>query len=47
MADMQSFVSWFLTQLPAFLMSEPISYFIGFAMLIMVVRIIRDIIHIT
>ena len=47
MDNMQAFVSWFLTQLPAFLMSEPISYFIGFAFLILVVRIIRDIIHIT
>lgn len=47
MADMQNFVTWFLTQLPAFLMSEPICYFVGFAFLIVVVRIIRDIIHIT
>lgn len=47
MVDMQTFVTWFLTQLPAFFMSEPICYFVGFAFIIVVVRIIRDIIHIT
>lgn len=47
MAEMQLFALWWLEELPAFLMSEPICYFIGFAFLIVVVRIIREIIHIT
>lgn len=46
MADMQTFINWFLTQLPAFLMSEPICYFVGFAFVIVTIRIIRDLIHI-
>ena len=47
MANMQAFVTWFLEQLPAFLMSDPVSYFVGFAFLIVVIRIIRDVIHLT
>ena len=46
MADMQTFISWFLTQLPSFLMSEPVCYFVGFAFVIVTIRIIRDLIHI-
>ena len=43
MANMQAFVLWFLESLPAFLMSEPMCYFVGFAFLIVTVRVIRDI----
>lgn len=46
MADMQTFISWFLTQLPDFLMAEPMCYFIGFAFAILTIRIIRDLVHI-
>lgn len=46
MADMQTFIGWFLTVLPDFLMSEPMCYFIGFAFAILTIRIIRDLIHI-
>lgn len=46
-ADMQAFCTWFLTQFPVFLMSEPVCYFVGFAFLIVVIRVIRDIIRIS
>lgn len=46
MADMQTFIGWFLTQLPGFLMAEPMCYFVGFAFVIVTIRIIRDLIHI-
>lgn len=46
MADMQTFIGWFLTELPGFLMAEPMCYFIGFAFSILTIRIIRDLIHI-
>lgn len=36
MQAMMSFVSWFMTQLPAFLMSEPISAFVGIWLLLWV-----------
>lgn len=44
---MQSFVTWFLEQLPAFLMAEPLCYFVGFAFILVVIRIIRAVIHLT
>lgn len=43
MADMQTFVLWFLEHLPVFLMTEPFSYFVGFGFLIVVIRVVRDI----
>lgn len=43
MADMQSFVLWFLDNLPSFLMTEPFCYFVGFGFLIVVIRVIRDV----
>lgn len=46
-AKMQSFFIWFLEQLPAFLMAEPLCYFVGFAFLLVVIRVIRDVIHLT
>lgn len=46
MDNMKTFVLWFLEQLPSFLMSEPMCYFVGFAFLIVTVRVIRDIIRI-
>lgn len=46
MQAMKSFVLWFLEQLPAFLMSEPICYFVGFAFLFVVISIFKDIISI-
>lgn len=45
MDNMQTFVLWFLEQLPSFLLSEPMCYFIGFAFLIVTIRVIRDIIR--
>lgn len=40
MASMQSFVSWFLTQLPNFLLAEPICYLFGFVLLGITIKII-------
>ena len=45
MTDMQTFVTWFLEQLPAFFLSEPISYFVGFAFLFVAIRLIKEIIR--
>lgn len=46
MDNMKTFVLWFLEQLPSFLLAEPMCYFVGFAFLIVTVRVIRDIIRI-
>lgn len=46
MDNMKTFVLWFLEQLPSFLLSEPMCYFVGFSFLIVTIRIIRDIIRI-
>jgi hypothetical protein len=43
--NMKTFVLWFLEQLPSFLLSEPMCYFVGFAFLVVTIRIIRDIIR--
>lgn len=40
MQIMQDFVMWFIRQLPVFLMSEPICYFVGVLFLLFVVRVI-------
>lgn len=45
MTNMQTFVTWFLEQLPAFLLSDPISYFIGFSFLFVAIRLIKEIIR--
>jgi hypothetical protein len=44
--NMKTFVLWFLEQLPSFLLSEPMCYFVGFAFLIVTIRIIRVVIRI-
>lgn len=41
MQNMMNFMTWFLTQLPSFLMSEPICYFVGFGFLFVVISLIR------
>ena len=46
MDNMKSFVLWFLEHLPSFLLSEPMCYFVGFAFLIVTIRIFRDVIRI-
>lgn len=43
---MIDFCTWFLTELPDFLMSEPMCYFVGFAIAFVVLSLIRDMIHI-
>lgn len=46
MSQMMTFITWFLEQLPAFLMSEPICYFVGFAFLFVTVALFQRIINI-
>lgn len=45
MSAMMSFCTWFISQLPTFLLSEPISAFTGLAVLSFVVQVTRRIIH--
>lgn len=45
MDNMKTFVLWFLEQLPSFLLSEPMCYFVGFAFLIVTIRVIRGVIR--
>lgn len=46
MSEMMTFISWFLSELPDFLMSEPVCYFVGFGFLFVVVQLFRNIITI-
>lgn len=46
MQEMKTFVSWFLTELPNFLMAEPICYFVGFGFLFVVLALFKSIINI-
>lgn len=45
MSAMKEFCLWFLTELPDFLMAEPVCYFVGIAFLIIVVGIFIRIIN--
>lgn len=42
---MMDFVSWFIAQLPGFLMTEPISAFTGLAILFVVARLVSRMMH--
>lgn len=42
---MMNFVTWFLSQLPGFLLSEPISAFTGLAVLAFVVALTKRILY--
>ena len=46
MSDMKDFCFWFFTQLPDFLMSEPVFYFVGVAFLLVVIGLFKSIINI-
>ena len=45
MQDMKDFVLWFMSQLPDFLMSDPISAFTGLAILFAVAALVRFMMH--
>ena len=45
MQNMKEFVLFFLDELPDFLMSEPICYFVGFFFLFVTVGLVRQIIN--
>lgn len=44
MQEMMDFALWFLGQLPAFLMSPPISAFVGIFFLLAIGRVFREMI---
>lgn len=44
--SMQAFITWFLSELPGFLVAEPIRYFVGFFFLGITIRYFRILIHI-
>lgn len=46
MEEMKEFALWFLSELPDFLLSEPICYFVGIVILFFVVKLTVSIIHI-
>lgn len=47
MSAVQNFVTWFISQLPTFLMSDPIKYFVGFFFLGITISLFKRIINIT
>ena len=46
MDNMQAFALWLLEEIPNFLLSEPICYFVGIAILLLVVKLLGSIIKI-
>lgn len=46
MTEMQNFCSWFLSELPNFLLSNPIKYFLGFWFLAIAMHLAFKIINI-
>lgn len=42
---MKNFSLWFLEELPSFLLSEPIIYFIGIGTFAVIVKIVKDFIQ--
>lgn len=45
MQAMKDFCMWWLSELPDFLLAEPICYFVGFAILFVVAGLVRQIIN--
>lgn len=46
MQEMMDFAMWWLSELPAFLMAEPVCYLVGFAFLFVTVSLFQRIINI-
>ena len=44
--NMQAFALWLLEEIPNFLLSEPICYFVGIAILFLVIKLFGSIIKI-
>lgn len=42
-SDTQVFISWFLSELPDFLLAEPICYFVGFFFLFITIGLFKKI----
>lgn len=46
MAESKEFILWFLSNLPDFLMADPIKQFLGFAFLAVTIRLFKEIISV-
>lgn len=46
MQAVKDFVFWFLSELPSFLMAEPICYFVGFAFIFVTAKVVFQIMNI-
>lgn len=46
MQEMMEFCMWFLSELPDFLMAEPICYLVGFGFLFVVLALFKSIVNI-
>ncbi|MBR3952732.1 MAG: hypothetical protein IKJ82_03880 [Oscillospiraceae bacterium] len=46
MAEMREFALWFLTEIPDFLLSPPISAFVGVILLFVIIKVMTSIIKI-
>lgn len=42
---MKELCTWFLEELPGFLLAEPVCYFVGFALGFVILALIRDMLH--
>lgn len=42
MANAKDFVLWFITNLPTFLLSEPVIYFVGMAFLAFTIKLFKQ-----
>lgn len=47
LANMKSFILWFINELPGFLMAEPFCYLVGFFFAFITVALIKRIINIS
>lgn len=45
MVETKEFTLWFLNNLPGFFMSQPLASFLGFAFIAVIIKLIRQIIH--
>lgn len=47
MTSMQTFITWFLNNLPSFLLSDPIIYFVGFWFAGLTILLIKRILNLS
>lgn len=46
MVELKSFVMWFLGELPDFLLTPPVSLFVGFGLLAFTIKVFKSIINV-